>query len=205
MAQLSASLLSGTQELNLALAHLKFDFSLIKMEAPLEYKGLGQALSEKRKSDAEEGSSHITARKLGALFEDAIPEAQHVFQAYGRRVTEIAQSPHYNPKGSSTDGPFAEHVGADGTTIWAAATSGRGAIAVHLLACLLARIWKAPEAISIWTELVARRKDALREQSNAQTFHISALAAAQVLLTRTQLAEWDASARLVYTFIDPLE
>ena len=110
------------------------------MDAPAEYQGLGQSLSEKRKSDAEGGSSHITARKLGALFEDAIPEAQHVFQAYGRRVTEIAQSPHHNPKGTSAHGPFVEHGGADGTTIWAAATSGTGAIAVHLLACLLARI-----------------------------------------------------------------
>ena len=77
-----------------------------------------------------------------------IPDTPHVFQAYGRRATEIAEIPHLNPKGTSADGPFADHVGADGTTIWAAATSGKGAIAVHLLACLLARIWKAPEAIS---------------------------------------------------------
>lgn len=50
---------------------------------------------------------------------------------------------------------FADHVGADGTSLWAAATSGKSTITVHLLGCMIARIWKAAEAVSIWTELVA--------------------------------------------------
>ena len=47
------------------------------------------------------------------------------------------------PPGSKSDGPFADHVGADSTTIWAAATSGTEAIAVHLLACMHAYGLKA--------------------------------------------------------------
>ncbi|KAI4117187.1 MAG: hypothetical protein LQ338_007598 [Usnochroma carphineum] len=195
LGSLGVSALQASQEFNAALAHLKFDFSLVKIEAPAEYQGLGKSLSKRRKIDAEGGSSHVTARKLGALFEDAIPETPHIFQAYGRRVTQIAQTPQYNPKGTRADGPFADHVGADGTTIWAAATSGRGAIAVHLLACLLARMWKAPEAISIWTELLAQRKEAAREQMKSDTFPVNALAASQIEVRREQLAEWDASAR----------
>jgi hypothetical protein len=35
------------------------------------------------------------------------------------------------------DGIFSDFTGADGTSIWAAATSGSGAISVHLLACML--------------------------------------------------------------------
>lgn len=192
---LGLSALHASPEFNTALANLKFDFSLFKIEAPAEYKGLGESLSSRRKIDAEDGSSHITARKLGALFEDSIPETPNVFQAYGRRVTQIAQTPQYNPKGTRADGPFADHVGADGTTIWAAATSGKGAIAVHLLACLLARMWKAPEAISIWTEILAQRKEAVRGQMKSETFPLNALAASQIEVRREQLAEWDASAR----------
>ncbi|MCJ1381143.1 hypothetical protein MMC17_004252 [Xylographa soralifera] len=178
LGQLTAALISGSQETSLALASLNFDFSLVKVEAPIEYQGFGMALSKRRKTDAEAGLTHITARKLGALFEEGLPDI-----------------PSLNPKGSKEDGPFADHVGADGTTIWAAATSGRGAIAVHLLACMLARIWKAPEAISIWTELVIRRKVALQDQCQTQTFQLFTLEAAQVQLTREQLSAWDASAR----------
>lgn len=135
-----AALASGSQETTVALANLNFDFSLVKVEAPVEFKGLGACLSSKRKKEAECGTVHVTARKLGALFADGLPAIPNLLQAYGRRVTEIAEAPHINPKGSRFDGPFVGHVGADGTTIWAAATSGQGSIAVHLLACMLARI-----------------------------------------------------------------
>jgi len=88
------------QENTLALANLEFDFTLIKIKAPVEYRGLGECLSKKLKDAAEDGISHITARKLGAL------------QAYGRRVTEIAQMPDINPRGTESDGAFVDHVGA---------------------------------------------------------------------------------------------
>ena len=152
---------AATQESTLALANINFDFSLVKMEAPLEFRGLGSALSSKRKRDAEEGSTHITARKLGALFADGLPHTPDLSRAYGLRVSEIAENPKFNPRGSYRDGPFIDSVGADGTSIWAAATSGRGALAVHLLACLLARMWSSSEAISIWSEIIAARKSLL--------------------------------------------
>ena len=71
--KLALSLASGQQETTLALANINFDFSMVKLIAPLEYQALGASLSCKRKRDAEDGSIHITARKLGALFADDLP------------------------------------------------------------------------------------------------------------------------------------
>lgn len=188
---------SATQETTLALANINFDFSLVKLEAPLEYKGLGTALSTKRKREAEEASTHITARKLGALFADDLPSTPNLQRAYGLRVSEIAENPKHSPRGSTADGPFAEHVGADGTSIWAAATSGRGAMGVHLLACLLARSWDGPKAVSIWSEIIAERKKILQSRLEENSFHIGMVTTCQVDVNRSRLAEWDASARSV--------
>ena len=139
LGEVSANLLSAANENNLALAHLKFDFSLMKVEAPQEYSGFGNALAERRKNEAEDGFHHQTARRLGALFEQLIPSTPHLIKAYGTRATEIMQMRNINPKGSSKDGPFESFVGADGTAMWAAATSGISALGVYFLACLLAR------------------------------------------------------------------
>jgi hypothetical protein len=51
-------------------------------------------------------------------------------------------------------GPFAGHVGVDGTSIYAAASSGNSVIALHLLACMLARMFSNAEATAIWAQLV---------------------------------------------------
>ncbi|KAI4157315.1 MAG: hypothetical protein LQ342_008385 [Letrouitia transgressa] len=194
--RLRASVLQGTQETTLALASINFDFSLIKYEAPVEFQGLGASLSKKRKHEAEDGSLHIVARKLGALFDGEVPEVPHLVQAYGKRATEIAEMPAVNPKGTKSDGAFADSVGADGTTIWAAATSGGSVVTVHLLACMLARIWSRSEAVSIWDELVFRRKNHLtKDIHTSASFHTTAIAASRIHLTRDQLADWDAGAR----------
>lgn len=188
----------GSQETNFQLASINFDFALMKVEAPAEYRGLGNNLSQHRKGEAEDGLRHRTARKLGALFELDLPDTPRLFQAYGSRVTEISNSPKVNPKGSEADGPFADHVGADGTTIWAAATSGKSSIAVHLLACLLARMWPQGEAISIWSEFVEQRKHFLQQKlGSCNTFRLSDVSAAQTDVSRDQLAEWDAGARYI--------
>ena len=111
------------------------------------------------------------------------------------RASEIAASPSVNPKGNKANGPFAEHAGVDGTNIWAAATSGTSALAVHLLACMLARIWSASETIGIWEQILAERKKKLLEFSDTGGIHLQSLAAAQLSLSREQLADWDASAQ----------
>lgn len=55
-----------------------------------------------------------------------------------------------NPKQASGGGPFARYTGVDGVSLWAAATSGAGAVAIHLLACMIARQgWSLAEATSI--------------------------------------------------------
>ncbi len=67
--RLTASLLSATNENTLALANLNFDFSLDKFDAPPEFNALGAALTTACRKNAESGSAHKTARRLGALFE----------------------------------------------------------------------------------------------------------------------------------------
>jgi hypothetical protein len=62
-------------------------------------------------------------------------------------------------------------MGLDGTSIYAAATSGSKVIALHLLACMLARAWPGPEATAIWVELVASRKSELETTSDPSQLH----------------------------------
>ena len=137
-----------------ALANFNFDFTLYKQQAPKEFEGVGSALSKFRRDEAESGTPHFTARKLGALFEKLLPSTPGLTGAYGERASEISQSSFMTLQSRSKYGVFESRVGADATSIWAAATSGHGAIAVHLLACLLARIWEGPEATAIWVQII---------------------------------------------------
>lgn len=139
---------------------------------------------------------HITARKLGALFESILPSTPNVYRAYGQRASEISQASSVNPQIRSKYGVFSSRVGSDATSIWAAATSGPPAIAIHLLACMLARIWDGPEATSIWAEIVQRRKELIFAEMDCKNIiEMTTLAAAKQDITRAQIAEWDASAR----------
>jgi hypothetical protein len=58
---------------------------------------LGNALSKTRKVDAEYGTSHRIARKLAALFESMVPEAQRLVAAYRKRAIGIIETPGLNP------------------------------------------------------------------------------------------------------------
>ena len=196
VAKIAASVLSATNDNTLALGSLKLDFSLIKYEAPVEFSGLGAALSSRRRTDAEDGLHHKTARRLAALFEQLIPSTPKLITAYGLRSSEIIQTPGVNPKGSPKHGPFESFVGADGTAMWAAATSGVPALGVYLLACLLARAWDAKEAISIWVELVEHRRRDIEEafRSNHAVSE-SSLNSVRQDISREDLAKWDTSAR----------
>jgi hypothetical protein len=190
------SLATAVAENTLTLANLNFDFSLYKIEAPTEFRALGASLSPQRRNDAETGTPHRTARKLGALFEHVLPKTPELIKAYGVRVSEIAQSPRLNPRGKETDGPFASHTGADGTAIWAAATSGASAVPMLMLAAMLARLWTPPEATSLWAEILAARKLEIKSTCDCNNpAHFAALQAAQQDISRAQLADWDASAR----------
>ncbi|QKX55532.1 uncharacterized protein TRUGW13939_02626 [Talaromyces rugulosus] len=168
------------QETTLTLANINFDFAIVKFPAPLEFTGLGNSLLKKRKNEAEDGRFH---------------------RAYGQRASEIAEDPNFNPTGAQVDGPFKQFVGADGRSIWAAATSRQGALRVHLLACMLARMWSGPQAVSIWSELVAGRKGMFLEQIQKEQFKLSTMTASQIEITTEELAEWDASARSASQFL----
>lgn len=174
----------------LALATLNFDFSLVKVEAPLGFKPLAQQLAVRRLKNAESGTHHITARKLGALFHHALPPTSNLIEAYGTRASEIASSKSLNSDESKYYGIFSEHVGVDATNIWAAATSGPESIAVHLLACMLARLWEGREATSIWVELVSERKRELENVQQTEPGYDACWMASQMSLSREQLAGW---------------
>ncbi|KAI0434647.1 hypothetical protein F5Y09DRAFT_355554 [Xylaria sp. FL1042] len=132
---------------------------------------------------------------LGALFRQYLPSTPDLIKAYGIRASDIASDRNVNPKPSQKHGVFADHVGIDGTSIWAAATSGAESIAIHLLACMLARIWSRPEATAIWAELVSERKKELELTDVADSRYLLALNDSRIDITRDQLGQWDSSAR----------
>ncbi|KAL8648322.1 MAG: hypothetical protein Q9210_005055 [Variospora velana] len=187
---------SGSLDIQPALANLNFDFSLWKVAAPKEFEGVGSALSSPRREEAEDGKLHTIARKLGALFESKTPAIPCLTKAYGTRASEIAQALSLDDQGRKSYGVFANQAGPDATSLWAAATSGASAISIHLLACLLARMWDAPQAISIWVEIIKKRKEEVHaELEESNIGHIATLQAARQDLPRAQLGEWDDSAR----------
>ena len=189
------SLFNGEQKTSLSAANFNFDFTLVKVAPPTEYEGLGQCLSARRKIEAEDGSLHIIARKLGALFAGEVPAVSNLISAYGKRASEISANPKANPATSRAYSAFAEHIGADATSLWAAATSGKSTITIHLLACMPARIWKAPAAVYLWSEIVAARKVKLQQRLENDEFQMSDATSARIEITRDQLAAWDNSAR----------
>ncbi|KIW69719.1 hypothetical protein PV04_05579 [Phialophora macrospora] len=199
--RLANSLFSVNNENTLALANLNFDFTLFKFEAPKEFRSIGNSLSLRRRDDAEQGKVHKTARKLAALFESLVPPTPALLKAYGTRASEIASQPGVNPRGSQDHGPFADFVGIDGTSLWAAATSGQpsvgthAALSMHLLACMLARAWDAEKATSIWVELVNERQAEIGKSIDDEPQFLSACMAARQDITREELAKWDDSAR----------
>ncbi|KAG5805187.1 hypothetical protein H9Q74_010361 [Fusarium xylarioides] len=195
--QLDGSIFSAKNENNIGLANLSVDFSLVKVEVPKQFEGLGKALSPHRRENAERGPQHRTARRLGALFEQVIPDIEVLAAAYGERVSEIAASRQLDLNGEEY-GPFSRYAGVDGTSIYAAASSGSSVIALHLLACMVARMLKDAEATAFWVQLVNSRLEEL--ESKADPTQIHGIAALYTIehgrqITRDDLAAWDASAR----------
>ncbi|KAI0551917.1 hypothetical protein F4679DRAFT_581981 [Xylaria curta] len=199
--KLQASLAQATNEVTVAAANINFDFCLINFEAPKEYRPLGERLSSKRKQDAEYGESHITARRLAALFDGVCSNTPKLIRAYGERASEISRQAIDQESKSYSASLFGAYAGVDATSIWAAATSAGdkmpSAIHVHLLACMLASIFDAAEATSIWVELVEERRKTIAaswERGENMPFSMAA-AAVQQGIPRTELAKWDSSAR----------
>ncbi|CZR51175.1 uncharacterized protein PAC_01050 [Phialocephala subalpina] len=206
MAQVSASLISATNQNTVGLANFNINFSIIKITPLQEYTRLNISLSQQRRENAEEGPLHRTARKLGLLFEQIVPPIPDLIEAHGIRASEIAGVKDKSPKIDTLYGPFAGHAGVYGTSIYVAATSGSSSIALHLLACMLARSWPPPVATSIWVELVAERKRELEKNiDDSQLQGLLARAAAQQEISRAQLAAWDSSARAWLRTADELK
>jgi hypothetical protein len=189
LAQPKMSAVTNQAEVHFSAASLYLNLSLFKVQPPDEYKDIGRSISARRKTEADEGQSHRTAVELGYLFGGIVPKVPNLFRAYGLRCSELANSSTFNPKGSSQHGLFANEVGLDGTSVWAAATSGDAAIAVLLLACMLSRMWDPPEAISIWMQLIAERKKVLMDSGNP----LEMFACREGSLTRESIAAWHTS------------
>ena len=158
---------------------------------------MGSSLSTLRRDNVEEGPFHRTLRKLGALFEQVVPSTPKLIKVYSLRTSEISKVPGISPKGTKSDSPFEAFVGADGTSIWAAATSGPAAIGVHLLACMLARQFKdAKESTALWVQVVLERIEEIRllvEQNHV--ISATSVVAARQDISREELATFDASVR----------
>jgi hypothetical protein len=191
--KLIASGFSALQETTLALANINFDFTLYKVTPPVEYEEVGKALTQKRRDAAENGSEHVIARKLGALFSQCVPTTPHLVKVYGLRASEIARSSAKMNSSRKEHGIFNGFAGPDGTSIWAAATSG--AIAVHLLACMLARAWPPDKAEAIWDEIILARKKELMDMDPADQLYELKELAARIDLDRDQISLWNASAK----------
>ncbi|KAJ6779527.1 hypothetical protein PWT90_07848 [Aphanocladium album] len=190
-----------TRESTARLVISNYDYSMIKFPPPVEFEELGRSLSSGRRKMAEDGSLHTTARRLAAIFGPLLPQTPTVISKYGLRASEIAKASTGNlPDGI---GFLSRHAGIDGTSIWAGATSGAEAVQVHLLACMLARMWTGPEATSIWVELLeARQVEVQRQLENSGSIDFRILAASKNQISRSQLAEWDASARAWLSIAD---
>ncbi len=194
--KITTAAVSVANENTVALVNINLDFSLFRSPPAQEFLPVGSALTVGRRQEAETGPTHRTACKLGFLFHEVIPDTPKLIKAYGCRVSEILSHPGINPQGTERDGPFRPFVGADCTSIWAAATSGSSSIGVLLLACMLADAWDAKRATSIWVEIIKERKTRIQADSDASKLvnpHTSA--AAQQEYTRAELASWDASVR----------
>ncbi|KAL7787296.1 hypothetical protein V8C43DRAFT_324093 [Trichoderma afarasin] len=192
-----ARLASVSHELTVAAANLNFDFTLIKVEAPKEYSGVNDSLTEVRRENAENGALHRTARKLGALFDGIPPRAEHLLAAYGNRVSEICQKAKITPQDRERHGIFARYCGTDSSSLWAAATSGTNAIAIHLLACMLAEAFTGSQSVALWWQLIEMRKAEIEATTkNATSIEDMAKAlACKQEFSRDELASWDNSAR----------
>ncbi|KXX82410.1 hypothetical protein MMYC01_201361 [Madurella mycetomatis] len=194
-----ASAVGVQNELSIAAANFNLDFTLVKLEAPEAFRGVSQSLTQKRREDAEDGTLHRTARKLGALFSGITPMAPDLLNAYGKRVSEICEEAHKaNTKNRVKRHLLSDIFGTDSASLWAAATSGENAIAVHLLACLIARMFDSIRAVSIWVELVEERKRRIRTEIANEPDKLKAmtmdLAAKQDISIR-ELGMWDNSCR----------
>lgn len=193
---LSGSIVSANNQNVVGLVNINLDVSLFSCKPPSEFLPIGSALSLRRKKEAEGGEQHKLACRLGFLFNDIIPETPKLISAYGARVSDILSRPGVNPRGTDQDGPFRDFIGADGTSIWAAATSIPASISVYLLACTLARAWDAKHATAIWAELVDERRRQIQDRlDQSQIVNPHTQLALQQDFDRGHLARWDASAR----------
>ncbi|KAI5924623.1 hypothetical protein F4810DRAFT_132252 [Camillea tinctor] len=153
--KLQAALASATNEVTVAAANINFDFALVKCEAPRECQPLGDAMTQYRKAEAEGGSQHVTARRLGALFEGICPNTPKPLSVFGTRAFEISSKAEAEIKTkTNTNWIFSGYTGFDSTSLWAAVTSSKAALPVYLLACMLARAWSDSDATSLWVEIV---------------------------------------------------
>ncbi|KAI1743173.1 hypothetical protein F4680DRAFT_471554 [Xylaria scruposa] len=166
--RLQASLAQATQDFTIAAANFNFDFTLVKVEAPPEYRDIATALSPSRVHEAETGCLHVTARRLGALFEGVCPKTPNLIRAYGLRASEISLEVAKATRQTRDENWIRmQYGGIDATSIWAAATS----------------------------IIAERKREILAGVEQGDWFHPVTSSAVQQEITREQLSKWDSSTR----------
>src|SRR5258708_7852314 len=113
LGKLQAALASATNEVPLAAANINLDFSLVKFEAPKEFPPPGELPLLYQNKEAEHGTSHITARRLGALFEGICPSTPNLLKAYGKRASEISKAANAKIPKAYTKSIFSAYTGVD--------------------------------------------------------------------------------------------
>ncbi|KAL4777795.1 hypothetical protein BDW60DRAFT_202674 [Aspergillus nidulans var. acristatus] len=168
-----AAVVSGIGEATAALVNFNLDFSLF--EAPKEFSPVGDALSSIRRGSAESGVVHTTPRKLGTLFDPLLPDTPQLIKAYGSRASEIEIKSKIENRNTNY---------------------GVSESQVHLLACILARIWESGEATAIWDEIVSTQKQVILAKCNESgSVDMVSWVVAKQQIIRKELRDWDASAR----------
>lgn len=79
--RVTAALATVHNESWASLATANLDFTLMKVEASVEFGALGAKISRKRRIDAEEGVLHKTVWRLGVLFGEQLPPTEDLLES----------------------------------------------------------------------------------------------------------------------------
>ncbi len=97
--------------------NINLDFALFRCKPAQEFLSVGSALTVRRRQKPRQAQRTEPPASLDSL------TPQSSSKPTGCRVSEILSHPGIHPQGTESNGPFQSFVGADCTSIWAAATS----------------------------------------------------------------------------------
>lgn len=157
---------------------------------------MGQNLSNRRKVEAEDGPLHLYCKEVGCFICRRYTRCAEPYQCL--RKTGLRNLEKH--RGRSVKKPSflayflimsVQRPQASGPPLHLE----RPPLRYTCSPAWLARLWSAPEAIFLWTELVNTRRERPPRKVSSDKFHFFDLTTARMEVTREQLAAWDNSAR----------